>query len=139
MERRAVLVLVYLAFAGGLSVSHAAVVKSVDDLPLDRKMALQQSENRLIQDDRVLQQLESDRQHKKISAQNFAWQYRDVLAYIDAEANFQNNLLAKGPASFDIQLPDGATKVLRTVGKYSIEIPCVILTAILKGGGNFSP
>jgi hypothetical protein len=114
-----------------LALGRAAVVKSYQELSAAQIMDLRSSEERVIADDRALQALESDRKNKKISEQDFAWQYHDLVAYISGEASFQNDILTKH--SQDFELPEGATRVLRTVGKYSILVPAYALAAVAKG------
>lgn len=115
-----------------------AAVKSLQDLTVTQTLALQESENRLIADDRILQALENDRKNKKISAKDFAWQSHDLIAYIGAEAQFQNAILTKQHAFPSVDLPEGAVKVLRTIGKYTLQISVDALCGFLKSGGNYS-
>jgi hypothetical protein len=143
MHRLAVILFGLAAFELSASVSEAKI-KSFQELSATQIMALQESENRLATFDRDLQDLEREREYKEISLREFAWQRRDLVAYIGAEAQFQNSILThettfpEGP-----ELSDQAVAVLRTVGKYSIEVPGYVLDVALEGlgrsGFTFSP
>jgi hypothetical protein len=127
-------ILAFCAFGFGTAFSCSAAVKSYNDLSATQIMALQESESRLLKDDQTLQALENDRLNKRISRQEFAYQDRELVSYIDEESSLQNAILIKQST-----FPEHSRAVLRTIGKYSIQIPLVILTAILRSGGSFSP
>jgi hypothetical protein len=143
MHRLAVILLVLIAFEISVSTVKAKV-KSFRELSATQIMALQTSEARLAIFDRDLRDLERDRDRRKISARDFAWEQRDMMAFIAAESEFQNSILIRestfpeGP-----HLSDKADAVLRTIGKYSIEAPVYIAVAALEGlgrsGYTFSP
>jgi len=131
MDRLAAFVLVYLIFGPALSApGQAAVVKSYQDLTPAQLVDLEVSEANLMNDDRDLLFLERDRKNRKISEQDYEFQCHQLVNYINAEACFQNYILTKRPR--DIELPEGANKVLRTVGKYSV---CVLVAALRIGLG----
>ena len=133
------LILVSAIFlADGIVCGHAAV-RSYDKLSLDEQLALQESERHVVVYDRELLTLDSELKHHKVSAYDYRWQSQELVSYVIGEASFQNDILKERPISLDLELPDGATKVLRTVGKYTVGISAAILEGILKGGGNFSP
>jgi hypothetical protein len=135
--RAAIFLLAFLAFGVGMSSAveaKAAVIKSYKELNPAQKMDLELSEDRLNNDDRILLNLERDRKNKKISEQDYESQYHDLVNHISAEACLQNEILTKHPQDFEF--PEGAAKVLRTVGKYSIN---VVASALASLHFSFSP
>jgi hypothetical protein len=132
MYRMAIAALLTLVI-GSFSSSRGAV-KTLNDLTAMQIMALQESEGRLVKDDQTLQALESDLKHKRISRSDFENQSRELVSYIGEEASLQNAILTKQST-----FPEHSDAVLRTIGKYAIEIPVAILCAIARSGGNFSP
>jgi hypothetical protein len=134
MHRIGVFLLAFCLLGSGASVSCRGAVKSYDDLSAMQIAALQESEGRLVQDDRVLEALQSDLLHRQISRRDFAVQEREVVACIGDEAAFQNSVLRK-----QSDFPAKSQAVLRTIGKYSVEIPLAVLMAFLRAGGNYSP
>ncbi len=113
---------------------NAAVIKSYKELTPAQMMDLELSEDRLINDDRILLNLERDWKNKKISEQDYELRYHDLVNYIDAEACFQNDILTKHPQDFEF--PEGAVKVLQTVGEYSIK---AVASALASSHFSFSP
>jgi hypothetical protein len=143
MRRFAVILLAIVAFGmGGASIC-AASVRPYEKLSVGEQIALQESERRVCVYDRELQTLDRERAHRKISADDYEWSTSQLTFCIQQESLYQNGILKGRPISVDVELPDGASKVLRTVGKYTVGISAAILEGILegilKGGGNFSP
>ena len=127
-------ILAICAFGLSGSSSCRAAVKSYDDLSATQIMALQESEGRLLNDDRILQALGNDLKNKRVSREDFSHQDLELVACIREEAELQNAILTKQST-----FPEHAHAVLLTIGKYSVAIPLAILTGILRGGGSFSP
>jgi hypothetical protein len=134
MHRPVVFFLALLALGMGTSSLSQAAVKSYDDLSAVQMMALQESDGRLLNDDRALESLQNELIHHKISRREFALEDRELTACITEEAAFQNAVLTKQSTFSEHSLA-----VLRTIGKYTLGISAAILEGILKGGGNFSP
>jgi hypothetical protein len=134
---RAILV-AFIFFVSGIVGGYAGV-RSFDQLSLDEQLALQRSESHVVFYDRELLTLDRELKQSKISSYDYQWQNQELVSYVNVEASFQNAILKERPLSLQVDLPEGATKVLRTVGKYSLGISAGLLEGILKGGGNFSP
>jgi hypothetical protein len=113
-----------------------AAVKSYKDLTVDQRVSLQESERRLALFDRTLQAIEVARQSKKMSYREYAWQRHDLIAYIGAEAKFQNDLLIKNRG-----MSEDTREVLENIEKYTVLVPAYILAIAARGVGgmNYSP
>jgi hypothetical protein len=138
MKTSHVIVMAFVFLAFGV-VGGRAGIRSYDKLSLDEQLALQRSESQVVVYDRELMTLDRQLKHGRISAYDYQWHTQELVSYVNEEASLQNNLLKERPLSLEIDLPEGATKVLRTIGKYSLGISAALLEGVLKGGGNFSP
>jgi hypothetical protein len=138
MARFAAFLLALLASGIGSSSASGSVVKSFNALSVSQRLAVEESERRLIIYDRALQQVEIAWKHKKITQQEFDYETRDLTAFIGEEARYQNEILIK-----KFIFPEDAREVLENIAKYAIEIPaCIVLVAvgaIGKADISFSP
>jgi hypothetical protein len=138
MRTSHVILAAFVFFTNGFVAGHAGV-RSFEKLNLDEQLALARSESHVGVYDRELLTLDQELKHGKISAYDYQWQTQELVTYINTEVYYQNAILKERPLSLDVELPEGATKVLRTVGKYSLGISLALLEGIAQGGGNFSP
>jgi hypothetical protein len=136
MARLAAFLLALLASGIGSSSAGAAVVKSFSALSVSQRLAVEESERRLIIYDRALQEVEIAWKHKKITHQEFTFETRDLTAFIGEEARFQNEILIK-----KFIFPEDAREVLENIAKYAILVPTVIVAVVVKGylPYSFSP
>jgi hypothetical protein len=138
MARFATFLLALFAFGVGSSKAGGAVVKSFNDLSVSQRVAVEESESRLITYDRALQEVEIALKHKKITQQEFNNETRELTAFIVGEARFQNEILIK-----KFIFPEDAREVLENIAKYTILVPAgiamVVAEVIAKSGGSFSP
>ena len=139
MLRKSVFLLAILAFGVGGMPRATAAVRPYEKLNVAEQIALLESERRVSHYDLELRALDRERLRRKISADEYQWDTIELTFCVQQESLFQNAILKEHPVSLDLELPDGATKALRTVGKYTLGISAAILEGILKGGGNFSP
>jgi hypothetical protein len=132
MNRSAMLVFCLLGLGGLISCRGAQ--KSIDDLSAVQIMSFQESENRLLIDRQAMDSLQNDLEYHRVSHRIFAARYQQISTLIADEVGLQNCITTKSKAY------TGKTDaVLRTMAKLAVQIPLTIATAILTGGGNFSP
>jgi hypothetical protein len=105
-----------------------ASTKSYRSLTTTEKLALQESQHRLIILDQALQALDNRLAHKKISHTDYAYEKHDLTAFISGEARFQNALLKKD----DELISEGAREVLENIARYTILVPAVALGIVAK-------
>jgi hypothetical protein len=106
-----------------------ASTKSYRSLTTTEKLALDESQQRLIILDHALQSLDDRFAHKKISHTDYAYEKHDLTAFISAEARFQNALLKKD----DALISEGAREVLENIAKYTILVPAYALAILTRG------
>ena len=135
MRRVVAFLLTFLAFGMGASSLSRAAVRPFHDLSVTERVDLQQSEHRLLTFDLTLQALEQALRQKKISRREYAYEYRDITAFIAEEAEYQNDILTKD-SGFD----EDAREVMQNVAKYAVLVPAYILSIVFGGSpGSLTP
>ena len=109
------------------SPSHAAI-RSFKNLTAAERADLQESQDHVVFYDRALQELDIALKHKKISRREYGYEERDLVAFIGAEAKFQNDILTKG-SGFD----EDAREVMQNIAGYTTLVIAAILWLPLKG------
>ncbi len=111
-------------FAGGIACGQAHV-RSFEKLSLDEKIALQDSERRVIAYDQRLAELDRARFHHRISSADYDWDSKQIVIYIQQESFFQNAILVR-----DSDLPERAKAVLATMEHGALMVPVGIGYAV---------
>ncbi len=116
MKRFAIFLAAMLLFTAGFSTSAHAKVRRARDLTLDEVLALQRSESRMATYDRALQALDVARSQGKISRREYGYEQRDLVAFIGAEARYQNDIMID-----DRPFPPEDTRVvMENIAKYVV-------------------
>jgi hypothetical protein len=139
VKRFAISLAVMLFFSGGLSTSADARVRREKDLTLDEVLALEHSQTRLQTYDRALQALDTAHRIGKISNREYGYEQRDLVAFIGAEARYQNDIMVDDEPF----PPEDAKEVMYNIAKYAIIVPAYIIgiaaRAIAGSGLSISP
>ena len=139
MYRNALLFAVILFVALGTSSNVQGKVLRYRDLTTDQIMALQQSERRLDMYDRALKALPLAFKHRKISRREYGYEEHDLVAFISAEARYQDDILIDNQPF----PPENVREVMENVARYAILVPAYILAIVAKGAAgssySFSP
>jgi hypothetical protein len=113
---RVSLALVALLTAG--LVSGHAEVRSFNKLNINEKMALEESERRMVIYDQELRTLDQQKARKKISAENYRNETEQLTLVIREESLYQNAILVQDP-----QLPLRARDLLETLEHAALAVP----------------
>ena len=137
MNRNALLFTVVLFAALGVSANVHGKVLRYRDLTTTQIIALQQSERRLDMYDRALKALPTARKLGKIGRREYGYEERDLVAFIGAEARYQDDILINNQPF----PPENVREVMENVARYAVLVPAYILAIAAKGvgGTTFSP
>lgn len=105
-----------------------AELRRANDLDPSEQAKLQASEQRLAIYDQALRYLDYQHSRHRVSRQDYVFQQRELISFINAEAVYQNGLLTRTST-----FPEESREVLENIAKYSIEIPGYILSLVLRG------
>jgi hypothetical protein len=108
-----------------------AELRRANDLGPSERAKLQASEQRLGIYDQALRYLDYQHSRHRVSRQDYAFQQRELVSFINAEAVYQNGLLTRTST-----FPEESREVLENIAKYSIEIPGYIILFALRALGS---
>jgi len=108
-----------------------AELRRANDLDPSERVKLQESEKRLAIYDQTLRYLDYQRSRHRVSRQDYAFQQRELISFINAEAVYQNGLLTRTST-----FPEESREVIENIAKYSIEIPSYIILIALRALGS---
>jgi len=108
-----------------------AELRRANDLNPSERTKLQESEQRLAIYDQALRYLDDQHARHRVNGQDYAFQQRELISFINAEAVYQNGLLTRSST-----FPEEAREVMQNIAKYSIEIPGYIILMALRALGS---
>jgi hypothetical protein len=136
--KRAIFMAAVFAGAWVFAPSAQAATRSLRELSVNDRCALEASQQRLGIFDRELAALDLRYARRKIGSRDYGYEKHDLNALIAGEAKFQDDLLTRSPG-----LSEDTREILENIAKYTVLVPeyavAIALKASVGHSYSFSP